>query len=489
MPVFKGVASRAKPHKAIEYITDPAKAVVVETLNLVPGENYAERFMQTAASFGKNDKPEDRKYYHFKFSPSPEDKVSPKVCQAAAMKLARKLFGDYECVVATHTDSGVVHSHIVVNSVSLTNGRKLHVDDAEYRAMKDLANEVGLSFGMTPLDWRSAVKEKLSALAAGAHVSTGVVEQRIILRGGVSWKDELREVIDLAKSKCDNIIAFEDFLEKYGVTLSRHTSKTISYLHPNKERAIRGSTLGERYTAEAIERCFLEKERHEPLLADGYLQQLLRELQSKPDIKEYCERLTCREEIRLFMRNVAVSTATDTEYYKALSDYGVKTVLTEGVPVYSYNGYRVYGSELGTNYITRKEILSNVIDKQGHGLDSRRGKALGVGERRAGASAEIGDGERRAAHASRDEQAVNAQAFGLRSGDGQAVQPRGEHGTDPAGAEKLGNGRPEHRDGGTLRATDNKLQDAGRHGAEHGRGRVETGGLDEPTDSRNHNRA
>ena len=45
MPLFKGTSSKATPHKGIDYITDPAKAAFVDTVNMVPGENYAGRFL------------------------------------------------------------------------------------------------------------------------------------------------------------------------------------------------------------------------------------------------------------------------------------------------------------------------------------------------------------------------------------------------------------------------------------------------------------
>lgn len=49
----------------------------------------------------------------------------------------------FECVIATHTDTETVHSHIIVNAISFENGRKLHCNIREYGQMKDLANKLG----------------------------------------------------------------------------------------------------------------------------------------------------------------------------------------------------------------------------------------------------------------------------------------------------------------------------------------------------------
>ena len=66
MPLFKGVAGKAKPHKAITYISRKDKAAYVDVQNLFIDEDYAGQFRQTAARFGKGTERSERKYYHFK---------------------------------------------------------------------------------------------------------------------------------------------------------------------------------------------------------------------------------------------------------------------------------------------------------------------------------------------------------------------------------------------------------------------------------------
>ena len=53
MPLFKGVAGKAKPNKAIAYITREDKARFIDVQNLFIDEGYAGQFRQTAARFGK----------------------------------------------------------------------------------------------------------------------------------------------------------------------------------------------------------------------------------------------------------------------------------------------------------------------------------------------------------------------------------------------------------------------------------------------------
>lgn len=68
MPLLKCNASKAKPKDGITYITDPKKAAYVSSRNLFEDEDFAEQFEQTAKRFGKGDKFDERKYYHFKLS-------------------------------------------------------------------------------------------------------------------------------------------------------------------------------------------------------------------------------------------------------------------------------------------------------------------------------------------------------------------------------------------------------------------------------------
>lgn len=415
MPLFKGRSSKATPHRAIEYITDPNKAATYELLNVaVPPEAdanaIANSFMQTARTFGKNGDNDDRKYYHFKFSPDPKDIVTVADCQAAAMELARELFADYECVIATHVDTGVIHSHIIFNSVNFVTGRKFHIDLAEYSAMKDKANEVGLRYDMTPLNWKDIAEERRHILDEGKGIDATFIEKRIILRGGTSWKEELREVIDLAKQECDNIVDFEEYLEHYGVTLGRMTDKTISYYHPLKDRAVRGGRLGDAYTINAIEEAFIKNgEERKPDRADGAIDVVhcwyaMPAISSAytPEARVPLQRnYVLQIELKLAIRNSALAASEYDEFKEILErDYGVvaRDDAQKGITLLHPDAdVAVTGAELGSEY--EKEAILRVISKQGNGQDGGRTPA--------GASRE---GEQRVNEAEAPQQATDAGA-------------------------------------------------------------------------------
>ena len=237
MPLFKCSASKAKPKNGIAYVTDEKKAKIVTVRNLFEDEDYAKQFEETASRFGKGDKFDERKYYHCKLSCARQDNVSPEKAHAYAEELVAKLFQNYECVIATHTDTQTVHSHIIVNAVDPITGKKLQFNKQDYVKMKDEANRLGKKYGFTETDFRKRGKNSRTA-----------VEKKIMLKGGTSWKEELREVIVEAIKNSTTPDKFKEYLDKcYGVKITRD-GKDYSYLHPNKQKSIRGEKLGTNYS-------------------------------------------------------------------------------------------------------------------------------------------------------------------------------------------------------------------------------------------------
>lgn len=241
MPLLKCSAGKAKPQSAIGYITNPNKAEIISVRNLFEDEDYAKQFEETAALYGKGKGYNERKYYHFKLSCARRDNLTPQDAHRFAEEVAEKLFQDYECVLATHTDTDTVHSHIIVNAVNPLTGKKLQFSPKDYVAMKDEVNRLGKEHGYTETDFHKRGKNSRTA-----------AERKIMLNGGVSWKEELREVIVEAIGKSHNEQEFKDYLKAcYGVEITR-SGKDYSYLHPQKQKPIRGAKLGTNYTKSEV---------------------------------------------------------------------------------------------------------------------------------------------------------------------------------------------------------------------------------------------
>ena len=269
MPLFKGMAGKAKPKKAIDYVTDPKKAAIVSSLSMDDSRDYAKQFKETCDMYSKGKGYSERKYYHFKISPDPNDNATPQQCHELAERMAQKLFSAHECVIATHTDTDTMHSHIIVNAVSFETGKKFHMNLWEYRDSKDLADTLGEEMGFTPLDWKTKTSEKLDRIFSDDAITPDKkylsnAEQQISKRdkqGNASWKEALRQAIDEAKAHSADRAEFQRYLhDNYGVTMPRNTGKTISFVHPavGEKFTIRGNKLGSDYTASSIYQALQE---------------------------------------------------------------------------------------------------------------------------------------------------------------------------------------------------------------------------------------
>lgn len=265
MPLFKGRGCKAKPNKALAYILNQDKAVIISSQSLDDNRSYTEQFRETCKQYGKGDGFDERKYYHFKFSCDPVDHVSPEQSHALVEQLAAELFPGYECVIATHNDTDIIHSHIIVNAVNYVNGYKLQINNHEYRAMKDRANSLAVENNLTPLDWRKATRDKRVRMdneITGDSQAYSQPERYMMKEHGVewsksSWKDTLRKVIDEAKNCCTNRLEFERYLkDNYGVEMPRNTERTVSFIHPAvRDKAVRGVALGNDYTSASIDQA------------------------------------------------------------------------------------------------------------------------------------------------------------------------------------------------------------------------------------------
>ena len=263
MPIFKAAENKkchgkggfkTSPKFTLAYITRTEKAAKVSSQYLNDEMDYAEQFEDTKKLWNKGLAASSRKYYHFIHSFASYDSITPEEAHEITEELCRRSFPDSELVIATHTDTDHIHSHIVINSVSCITGKMLRISPDAYTAIKDLSNELAKERGLTTVDFRKPSEEPVRQSQA---------ERKIILRGGTSWKQELCEVIDLAVENTDNMSDFESFIGKYGVQISRNTAKSISFRHPEKKKPIRGDKLGANYTKAALEERLLLVREHD----------------------------------------------------------------------------------------------------------------------------------------------------------------------------------------------------------------------------------
>ena len=145
---------------AINYILQPKK---LGNSNLTGGINCLldsayEQMKATKQMFGKAG---GRQGYHFVISLKP-DEGTPEIMYDIAMRFAEEAFGgEYETVVAVHTDRNHLHAHIIINSVNMVTGYKFqyHEGDWKYK-FQPITNKLCDEYGLhiTPAEYSKEPK-------------------------------------------------------------------------------------------------------------------------------------------------------------------------------------------------------------------------------------------------------------------------------------------------------------------------------------------
>lgn len=113
------------------------------------GKGIVPGMMTTKQQFRKTD---GRQFYHFVQSFPAEDGLTPQQVNAIGVEFAQKQFPDFEVVVATHLDTNHLHNHLVVNSVSCKDGKKLHQNAADLQRHRQVNDEICMAHGLQVLE-------------------------------------------------------------------------------------------------------------------------------------------------------------------------------------------------------------------------------------------------------------------------------------------------------------------------------------------------
>ena len=192
-------------------------------------------------------KTDGRQYYHFVQSFAAADDLTPREALAIGLELAQREFPDFEVLVATHIDTDILHSHLIVNSVSFRDGRKLHQSATDLQAHR-LSNDkicVAHHLSILPPPQKQVQQKRM-----------GTREYRSAAKGE-SWKFRLINTIDQCMRYASTKDEFISLMESEGYQV-RWTDgrKNITYTTPQGMRCRDDRLHESKYTKEVIEREF-----------------------------------------------------------------------------------------------------------------------------------------------------------------------------------------------------------------------------------------
>lgn len=192
-------------------------------------------------------KTDGRQYYHFVQSFAAADDLTPQKAHTIALELAQREFPNFEVLVATHIDTDILHSHLIVNSVSFQDGRKLHQSADDLQAHRLANDEICAAHHLSILPPpQKQVQQK----------RMGTREYRSAAKGE-SWKFRLMNTIDQCMRYASTKDEFMSLMESEGYQVRwTESRKNITYTTPQGMKC-RDDRLNElKYTKEVMEREF-----------------------------------------------------------------------------------------------------------------------------------------------------------------------------------------------------------------------------------------
>ena len=225
---------------SINYILQPKKlgeANLAGGINCLPEMAYTQ-MKATKQMFGKLG---GRQGYHFVISLKPGE-GTPAIMYDIAMRFEKEAFhGEYEVVVAVHTDRNHLHAHIVINSVNMVTGYKFqcHNGDWKYR-FQPITNKLCEEYGLhiTPAEYSQEPKNMARPQWEREQVFSKWIEQ------------DAR----LCAVNAESMEHFIFLLEKAGFEVKQE--KHIAVKVPGMKRFKRLDTISDDFSRENLEALF-----------------------------------------------------------------------------------------------------------------------------------------------------------------------------------------------------------------------------------------
>lgn len=250
MPYCKHIALHTSVKKSLSYILKPEKTeelLYATSINcMTDAESAYEQMKLVYNQFARDnfDSPPPLvgkgtvKAIHYIQSFSPDDNITPELALKAAMAFVKHTFGrDAQAVIVTHVDKKHIHSHIIINSYSLT-GQKFYANKESLKRVREHSDGVCKALGIK-------INPKLTGKGRSMKYNEWQHKQN-----GTSWKEQIRQIIDSLIPTVNSLDELIQALEERGYEVKR--GKYISVRAPEQERFVRTKTLGEEYTEESL---------------------------------------------------------------------------------------------------------------------------------------------------------------------------------------------------------------------------------------------
>ena len=177
---------------------------------------------------------------------------SPEVAHRVGIELAKRMWGDrFEVLISTHLNTGTLHNHFCLNSVSFADGLRYYDQKATYAKMRRISDEICQEYGLSVIDEPQGKRR---------HISEIIAEKE----GKPTERGNIRRDIDIAIECNTSTKYFYRTMESLGYVFERRGS-FLRIRPDNGKKWFRLDKLGEGYTetdiAERLEENFYANRR------------------------------------------------------------------------------------------------------------------------------------------------------------------------------------------------------------------------------------
>lgn len=352
MPTIKSLTFSSGGHHATcgarrKYLEADDRHLGREVLNIADAERWDAEMDRTRDTYHLRG---TVTYREFILSPDPKDKPTLGQMKDLAVAWARENFGDAEACIVFHDDSkerihdgeeGILHAHVVVNSVNLATGKKVTLSNADIRDLHNSAQRIARDLGLSEMPLYKPSKRLISDQAQQKTRT----ERQLEMRGIKPWKASVRDMaiqaLDIAAtpqefSECLDKSDIDIIVEKDRVYLADRDNPTLACRADRLAPQLHTQAIWERIAKNAIE---LNGKYELELLARDIGKELAQGDEMRQQMQQYDKR--CR---------------------KALNDYRIQAKELTGLPTTCFPVFSMPEPACAADIIRRNQIQEQFKD-------------------------------------------------------------------------------------------------------------------------------
>ena len=217
---------------------------LISGINCMP-QTAMKEFIATKKQWNKQD---GVQFYYAVQSFEEDLKIDPVLAHNLAREWAEKCYPDHEVLVTTHLETDNIHSHIIINSVNMKTGYKIHQSTKELEEMRKENDEICIKYGLPVC--KPNPNKKVKAMKA---------KEYYIAMAGKSWKMQMINAVEFAMRFAGDKEDFIKRMNKLGYEIKwTPTRKNITYIEKeNPNHRCRDDNLHEeKFSKENMEAEF-----------------------------------------------------------------------------------------------------------------------------------------------------------------------------------------------------------------------------------------